>query len=73
VNTWDAVTVCPSPPEHEPTSTIIVSAGRAGVTGTAGTLARSFLAGPTWEETPSLSLCIVAQGRKAVTVGGFTL
>jgi len=27
-------------------------------------------AGPTWEEIQSLSLCIVAQGRKAVTVGG---
>ena len=26
-------------------------------------------AGPTWEEIQSLSLCIVAQGRKAVTVG----
>jgi hypothetical protein len=25
VNTWGAVTVFPSPPEHEPTSTIIVS------------------------------------------------
>ncbi|HEY6495054.1 MAG TPA: AraC family transcriptional regulator [Trebonia sp.] len=29
-------------------------------------------AGPTWEEIQSLSLCIVAQGRKAVTVGGET-
>ena len=29
-------------------------------------------AGPTWEEIQSLSLCIVAQGRKAVTVGGQT-
>jgi AraC-like DNA-binding protein len=28
--------------------------------------------GPTWEEIQSLSLCIVAQGRKAVTVGGET-
>jgi AraC-like DNA-binding protein len=27
-------------------------------------------AGPTWEEIQSLSLCIVAQGRKAVTVDG---
>ena len=27
-------------------------------------------AGPTWEEIQSLSLCVVAQGRKAVTVGG---
>ena len=27
-------------------------------------------AGPTWEEIQSLSLCIVAQGRKAVTVEG---
>ena len=26
--------------------------------------------GPTWEEIQSLSLCIVAQGRKAVTFGG---
>ena len=26
-------------------------------------------AGPTWEEIQSLSLCVVAQGRKAVTVG----
>ena len=29
-------------------------------------------AGPTWEEIQSLSLCIVAQGRKAVTVDGQT-
>jgi hypothetical protein len=29
-------------------------------------------AGPTWEEIRSLSLCIVAQGRKAVTVDGAT-
>ena len=29
-------------------------------------------AGPTWEEIQSLSLCVVAQGRKAVTVGGET-
>jgi AraC-like DNA-binding protein len=29
-------------------------------------------AGPTWEEIQSLSLCIVAQGRKAVTVDGAT-
>ncbi len=29
-------------------------------------------AGPAWEEIQSLSLCIVAQGRKAVTVGGET-
>jgi AraC-like DNA-binding protein len=29
-------------------------------------------AGPTWEEIQSLSLCIVAQGRKAVTVNGAT-
>ena len=29
-------------------------------------------AGPTWEEIQSLSLCIVAQGRKAVTIGGET-
>ncbi|HWG65265.1 MAG TPA: AraC family transcriptional regulator [Streptosporangiaceae bacterium] len=29
-------------------------------------------AGPTWEEIQSLSLCIVAQGRKAVTAGGQT-
>jgi AraC-like DNA-binding protein len=29
-------------------------------------------AGPTWEEIRSLSLCIVAQGRKAVTVDGET-
>src|SRR6266704_3436433 len=29
-------------------------------------------AGPTWEEIQSLSLCIVAQGRKAVTVEGDT-
>src|SRR5580704_10942184 len=29
-------------------------------------------AGPTWEEIRSLSLCIVAQGRKAVTVDGQT-
>ena len=29
-------------------------------------------AGPTWEEIQSLSLCIVAQGRKTVTVGGET-
>ena len=29
-------------------------------------------AGPTWEEIQSLSLCIVAQGRKAVTVDGET-
>jgi AraC-like DNA-binding protein len=29
-------------------------------------------AGPTWEEIQSLSLCIVAQGRKSVTVGGET-
>ena len=29
-------------------------------------------AGPTWEEIQSLSLCIVAQGRKAVTAGGET-
>ena len=28
--------------------------------------------GPTWEEIQSLSLCIVAQGRKAVTVDGVT-
>jgi AraC-like DNA-binding protein len=28
--------------------------------------------GPTWEEIQSLSLCIVAQGRKAVTVDGQT-
>jgi AraC-like DNA-binding protein len=28
--------------------------------------------GPTWEEIQSLSLCIVAQGRKAVTVDGET-
>ena len=28
--------------------------------------------GPTWEEIQSLSLCIVAQGRKAVTVDGTT-
>jgi hypothetical protein len=28
--------------------------------------------GPTWEEIQSLSLCIVAQGRKAVTVDGRT-
>ena len=28
--------------------------------------------GPTWEEIQSLSLCIVAQGRKAVTVDGAT-
>ena len=28
--------------------------------------------GPAWEEIQSLSLCIVAQGRKAVTVGGET-
>jgi AraC-like DNA-binding protein len=28
--------------------------------------------GPTWEEITSLSLCIVAQGRKAVTVDGET-
>jgi AraC-like DNA-binding protein len=28
--------------------------------------------GPTWEEIRSLSLCIVAQGRKAVTVDGAT-
>src|SRR5256884_5878465 len=28
--------------------------------------------GPTWEEIQSLSLCIVAQGRKAVTVEGQT-
>jgi AraC-like DNA-binding protein len=28
--------------------------------------------GPTWEEIQSLSLCIVAQGRKAVTVDGDT-
>src|ERR1700748_2803715 len=28
--------------------------------------------GPTWEEIQSLSLCIVAQGRKAVTVEGDT-
>src|ERR1044072_7692507 len=28
--------------------------------------------GPTWEEIQSLSLCIVAQGRKAVTVEGRT-
>ena len=27
-------------------------------------------AGPSWEEIQSLSLCIVAQGRKAVTVDG---
>jgi AraC-like DNA-binding protein len=27
-------------------------------------------AGPTWEEIQSLSLCVVAQGRKAVTVDG---
>jgi hypothetical protein len=45
VNTWDSVTVRPSPPEQQPTSTIIVSAGLAGVTGTAGTLARSCPAG----------------------------
>jgi hypothetical protein len=49
VNTWGAVTVCPSPPEHEPTSTIIVSASLAGVTGTAGTLARSCPAGDAGE------------------------
>lgn len=29
-------------------------------------------AGPTWEEIQSLSLCVVAQGRKAVTVDGET-
>jgi AraC-like DNA-binding protein len=29
-------------------------------------------AGPTWEEIQSLCLCIVAQGRKSVTVGGET-
>ena len=29
-------------------------------------------AAPTWEEIQSLSLCIVVQGRKAVTVGGET-
>src|ERR1700690_4660378 len=29
-------------------------------------------AGPSWEEIQSLSLCIVAQGRKAVTVNGET-
>ena len=29
-------------------------------------------AGPTWEEIQSLSLCVVTQGRKAVTVGGET-
>jgi hypothetical protein len=29
-------------------------------------------AGPTWEEIQSLSLCVVAQGRKSVTVGGET-
>lgn len=29
-------------------------------------------AGPTWEEIQSLSLCVVAQGRKAVTVDGQT-
>ena len=29
-------------------------------------------AGPTWEEIQSLSLCIVAQGRKAVTIDGRT-
>src|ERR1700749_2348315 len=29
-------------------------------------------AGPTWEEIQSLSLCIVAQGRKAVTIDGQT-
>jgi AraC-like DNA-binding protein len=29
-------------------------------------------AGPSWEEIQSLSLCIVAQGRKAVTVSGQT-
>ena len=28
--------------------------------------------GPSWEEIQSLSLCIVAQGRKAVTVDGAT-
>ena len=28
--------------------------------------------GPTWEEIQSLSLCIVAQGRKAVTIGSET-
>ena len=28
--------------------------------------------GPTWEEIQSLSLCIVAQGRKAVTIDGQT-
>src|SRR5208282_1456886 len=28
--------------------------------------------GPTWEEIQSLSLCIVAQGRKAVTAEGDT-
>jgi hypothetical protein len=48
VNTWDAVTVRPSPPEHEPTSTIIVSASLAGVTGTVGTLAPSGPAGACW-------------------------
>jgi len=29
-------------------------------------------AGPSWEEIQSLSLCIVAQGRKAVTIDGET-
>ena len=28
--------------------------------------------GPSWEEIQSLSLCIVAQGRKAVSVDGVT-
>ncbi len=28
--------------------------------------------GPTWEEIQSLSLCVVAQGRKAVTFDGKT-
>ncbi len=35
VNTWPAVMACRSPPEPDPTCTIIVSAGVTGITGTA--------------------------------------